>query len=50
MFVVFSPGQIVVASLLSRDIKVRLLLRDPQKATKLFGKQDEEKLQVIISI
>ncbi|XP_057515289.1 uncharacterized protein At5g02240 isoform X1 [Amaranthus tricolor] len=39
-------GQIVVASLLSRDIKVRLLLRDPEKATKLFGKQDEEKLQV----
>uniref|UniRef100_A0A803KMB7 NAD(P)-binding domain-containing protein n=1 Tax=Chenopodium quinoa TaxID=63459 RepID=A0A803KMB7_CHEQI len=39
-------GQIVVASLLNRDIKVRLLLRDPEKATKLFGEQDEEKLQV----
>ncbi|XP_021751523.1 uncharacterized protein At5g02240-like [Chenopodium quinoa] len=39
-------GQIVVASLLDRDIKVRLLLRDPEKATKLFGEQDEEKLQV----
>ncbi|XP_031277202.1 protein TIC 62, chloroplastic isoform X2 [Pistacia vera] len=39
-------GQLIVASLLSRNIKARLLLRDPEKATILFGKQDEEKLQV----
>lgn len=39
-------GQLVVASLLSRNIKVRLLLRDPEKATKLFGEQHEEKLEV----
>lgn len=39
-------GQIVVASLLSRNMKVRLLLREPEKAIKLFGEQDEEKLQV----
>ncbi|KAE9462200.1 hypothetical protein C3L33_05899, partial [Rhododendron williamsianum] len=39
-------GQLVVASLLTRNIKSRLLLRDPEKATSLFGKQDEEKLQV----
>ncbi|KAJ9558674.1 hypothetical protein OSB04_013288 [Centaurea solstitialis] len=40
-------GQIVVASLLNRDVKLRLILRDPEKATTLFGKQDEEKLQVM---
>lgn len=39
-------GQLVVASLLSRNIKVRLILRDPEKATSLFGEQDEQKLQV----
>lgn len=39
-------GQLVVASLLSRNIKSRLLLRDPEKATTLFGKQDDETLQV----
>ncbi|KAL6284347.1 hypothetical protein ACE6H2_015276 [Prunus campanulata] len=39
-------GQLVVASLLNRNIKVRLLLQDPEKATTLFGEQDEEKLQV----
>lgn len=39
-------GQLVVASLLSRNIKVRLILRDPDKATSLFGEQDEEKFQV----
>lgn len=37
---------LIVASLLSRNIKSRLLLRDPEKATTLFGKQDEGKLQV----
>lgn len=35
-----------MASLLDRNIKSRLLLRDPEKATALFGKQDEETLQV----
>lgn len=39
-------GQLVVASLLKRNIKSRLVLRDPVKATTLFGNQDEEKLQV----
>ncbi|XVF69563.1 hypothetical protein PTKIN_Ptkin11bG0091300 [Pterospermum kingtungense] len=39
-------GQLVVASLLNRNIKSRLLLRDPEKATSLFGNQDEDKLQV----
>ncbi|XP_062119667.1 uncharacterized protein At5g02240-like [Humulus lupulus] len=39
-------GQLVVASLLNRNIKSRLLLRDPEKAAMLFGKQDEETLQV----
>ncbi|CAI9091773.1 OLC1v1026884C1 [Oldenlandia corymbosa var. corymbosa] len=40
-------GQLVVASLLSRNIKARLILRDPEKATSLFGEQDEEKLQIV---
>lgn len=39
-------GQLVVASLLDRNIKARLLLRNPEKATTLFGKQEEDKLQV----
>ncbi|XP_010921929.1 uncharacterized protein At5g02240 isoform X1 [Elaeis guineensis] len=39
-------GQLIVASLLSRNTKLRLLLRDPTKATSLFGKQDENTLQV----
>ncbi|KAI4965970.1 sanguinarine reductase [Hordeum vulgare subsp. vulgare] len=39
-------GQLVVASLLSREIKTRLLLRNPGKAASLFGKQDESVLQV----
>lgn len=42
----FFSGQLVVASLLNRNIKSRLLLRDPEKAISLFGNQDEEKLQV----
>ncbi|TYH02420.1 hypothetical protein ES288_A09G139000v1 [Gossypium darwinii] len=40
-------GQLVVASLLNRNIKSRLLLRDPEKTISLFGNQDEEKLQVV---
>ncbi|KAK4779559.1 hypothetical protein SAY87_015665 [Trapa incisa] len=39
-------GQLVVASLLKRDIKTRLILRDPDKAFSLFGEQDEERLKV----
>ncbi|KAJ8751115.1 hypothetical protein K2173_016296 [Erythroxylum novogranatense] len=39
-------GQLVVASLLDRNIMSRLLLRDPSKATALFGEQDGEILQV----
>ncbi|KAJ4980213.1 hypothetical protein NE237_010993 [Protea cynaroides] len=39
-------GQLIVASLLNRNIKSRLFLRDPTKATTLFGKQDEKNLQV----
>ncbi|KAL5708281.1 hypothetical protein ACHQM5_019093 [Ranunculus cassubicifolius] len=34
-------GQLVVASLLNRKIKARLLLRDPPKAKTLFGEQDD---------
>ncbi|RYR40202.1 hypothetical protein Ahy_A09g045912 isoform A [Arachis hypogaea] len=40
-------GQLVVASLLQRNVKSRLILRDPEKATALFGKQDGDKLQVV---
>ncbi|KAK7287294.1 hypothetical protein RIF29_00512 [Crotalaria pallida] len=39
-------GQLVAASLFQRNVKSRLILRDPEKAITLFGKQDEEKLQV----
>ena len=35
-----------MASLLDRNIKSRLLLRDTEKATALFGEQDPETLQV----
>ncbi|KAF0913531.1 hypothetical protein E2562_023271 [Oryza meyeriana var. granulata] len=38
-------GQLVVASLLSRNIKTRLLLRDPAKAVTLFGEQDDSVFQ-----
>lgn len=41
----FSAGQLVVASLISRNIKSRLLLRDPEKALSLFGRQDEDRLK-----
>lgn len=37
-----------MASLLNRNIKSRILVRDPEKAISLFGKQDEETLQVAI--
>ncbi|XP_078441384.1 NAD(P)-binding Rossmann-fold superfamily protein [Wolffia australiana] len=40
-------GQIVVASLLDRNIKLRLLVRDPEKASTLFGKQDESKVKIL---
>ncbi|GAB2226786.1 hypothetical protein Droror1_Dr00008577 [Drosera rotundifolia] len=40
-------GQLIVASLLSRKIKSRLILRDPEKATALFGEQVEEIMQVL---
>ncbi|KAI3846444.1 hypothetical protein MKX03_001894 [Papaver bracteatum] len=39
-------GQLIVASLLSRNIKARVLIRDPEKAKSLFGEQDENSLQV----
>ncbi|XP_045790983.1 uncharacterized protein At2g37660, chloroplastic-like [Trifolium pratense] len=39
-------GQLVTASLLQRNIKSRLILRDLEKAKALFGEQDEERLQV----
>lgn len=39
-------GQLIVASLLNRNIKCRLFVRDPEKATALFGMQGEEKLKV----
>ncbi|CAI9268942.1 unnamed protein product [Lactuca saligna] len=40
-------GQLVVASLLNRNVRLRLLLRDPEKAKTLFGEHEEEKLQVM---
>ncbi|PQP91880.1 sanguinarine reductase isoform X1 [Prunus yedoensis var. nudiflora] len=40
-------GQLVVASLLNRNIKARLLLRDPEKATMLFGEQDEKNCRLV---
>ena len=45
-----ASGQLVVASLLDRNIKARLLLRDTEKATALFGEQDPEKLQVSLPL
>ncbi|KAI9087144.1 hypothetical protein K1719_030908 [Acacia pycnantha] len=39
-------GQLVVASLLKRNVKSRLLIRDPEKAKSLFGEQNEETMQV----
>ncbi|KAL2535902.1 NAD(P)-binding Rossmann-fold superfamily protein [Forsythia ovata] len=39
-------GQLIVASLLNRNIKSRLLIRNPEKATALFGEHDEDKLKV----
>ncbi|URD91480.1 NmrA-like family [Musa troglodytarum] len=39
-------GQLIVASLLSRNIKSCLLLRDPSKAISLFGIQDENIIEV----
>lgn len=46
MDLAYFAGQLVVASLLKRNVKLRLLLRDPEKAKSLFGEQDEETLQV----
>uniref|UniRef100_A0A0D3FIK8 NAD(P)-binding domain-containing protein n=1 Tax=Oryza barthii TaxID=65489 RepID=A0A0D3FIK8_9ORYZ len=43
-------GQLVVASLLSRNIKTRLLLRDPAKAVTLFGEQDESVFQGVTHV
>lgn len=40
----------MAAALLDRNVKLRLLLRDPEKATTLFGEQDENLLQVIWSV
>jgi hypothetical protein len=48
MIVQTLAGQLVVASLLSRKIKTRLLLRNPEKAVTLFGKQDESVLQAVL--
>lgn len=41
-------GQLVLASLLQRNIKSRVILRDLEKAKALFGEQDEERLQVYL--
>lgn len=40
----------MAAALLDRNVKLRLLLRDPEKATTLFGEQDEDLLQVPWSV
>lgn len=39
-------GQLIVASLLSRNIKSHLFLREPNKALSLFGTHDEDKLKI----
>ncbi|KAJ6812102.1 protein TIC 62, chloroplastic [Iris pallida] len=39
-------GQLIVASLLSRNIKSHLLLRDPNKALSLFGTHNEDKMKI----
>ncbi|XP_043726239.1 uncharacterized protein At2g34460, chloroplastic isoform X2 [Telopea speciosissima] len=39
-------GQLIVASLLNRNIKSHLLLRDTLKGSTLFGEQDEQNLRV----
>ncbi|KAM0947853.1 putative NAD(P)-binding domain, NAD(P)-binding domain superfamily [Dioscorea sansibarensis] len=46
VLVVGGSGGLVVAALLNRNIKSRLLLRDPMKAIPLFGVQDKSKLEV----
>ncbi|XP_051141771.1 protein TIC 62, chloroplastic isoform X2 [Andrographis paniculata] len=43
-------GQLVVASLLNRNIKSRLILRNPEKAAALFGEQDDKKLQGVTHV
>lgn len=40
-------GQLVVAKLLDRGVKIRALIRDPKKAESLFGKQDTNKLEIL---
>lgn len=40
-------GQLVVARLLDRGVRTRALVRDPEKAETLFGKQDSDKLQIL---
>lgn len=40
-------GQVVVARLLDRGVRTRALVRDPEKAETLFGKQDSDKLQIL---
>ncbi|KAG4393479.1 hypothetical protein GLYMA_03G092500v4 [Glycine max] len=46
LLLVAPEALLVVASLLQQNIKSRLILRNPEKATELFGEQDKEKLQV----
>ncbi|CAA6654110.1 unnamed protein product [Spirodela intermedia] len=41
-----SGGVAGVASLLKRNIKSRLLVRDPEKAALLFGRQDEDNFKI----
>lgn len=42
-----ASGQLVVARLLDRGVRTRALVRDPEKAETLFGKQDSDKLQIL---
>lgn len=46
IFCISHSGQLVVASLLDRNIKSHLLIRKPEKATALFGEHSEDKLKV----
>lgn len=36
-----------MARLLDRGVRTRALVRDPEKAETLFGKQDSDKLQIL---
>ncbi|MCO5570097.1 hypothetical protein L7F22_023813 [Adiantum nelumboides] len=44
----FHVGQLVVAALLDRGFNVRAILRDPKKASAVFGEASMDKMQVFV--